>query len=623
MDANRIVVDSIVRYPVKGLAGVTTAKSVHLEPGGGLRWDRSFAIARDASTPSDAGWRPREEFFHLARHEHIARFTVDLADAETASPTLTVTAPNGESAKGRIGDFCSGEGSVDERIDALLRRTLADDTSAPRLVATTAAGLWDWPRAHLSIINRATLEALGREAEVPVDPRRVRGNLYLTGLEPFAEFALVGRRIRVGDVELEVFQPTDRCRATTIRPGDGVSDLNVPALLGSRFGHMFCGVYARVVTAGSLCAGDAVEDAGPLVGSPLAGEPGWPRTARLVDRRDESRDVVSFWFADPLHVLDAAAPGTHVRLHLPGGPTPNWRSYTISAVAQGRFRISVKRDGRVSTLLHDAYPVGSEILVTGPHGDQTEDDGGRDLLLVSAGIGITPTTALLRSRAMQGKGGRVRVVHTERSIHSLPLWREVCDTVAALGDGTATLHLTRDAPPATPVGFTAVAGRPDRAALATALADLDLGSAEAFVCGPRTFASSVRAMLVELGFASDGIRIDAFYSPVSPDWGPPRIPRAEGPVPVESASGPFMWEPGDGTLLNAAERAGLDWPSECRVGVCGTCVRTVACGEFEYINDPLFEPGAGRLLPCSAAPLTPLHLDGARIESPLDPTGAP
>lgn len=121
VDANRIVVDSVVRYPVKGLAGVPTGDPVRLEPGRGLRWDRSFAIAREASTPDNPGWRPREDFFHLARHEHIARIAVDLADAETTSPILTVTTADGEAASGRLG---ADTASVSAGIDDLLRRTL-------------------------------------------------------------------------------------------------------------------------------------------------------------------------------------------------------------------------------------------------------------------------------------------------------------------------------------------------------------------------------------------------------------------------------------------------------------------------------------------------------------------
>ncbi|WEK61540.1 MAG: MOSC domain-containing protein [Candidatus Microbacterium colombiense] len=619
MEANRIVLDSVVRYPVKGLAGVPTPDPVRLEPGGGLRWDRSFAIARESSIPDGGGWRPREEFFHLARHEQIARIAVDFADAETDAPHLTITSADGRAASARLGAAPMPDTGA---IDGLLRSALDEGRADPRLITTGSAGLWDWPRAHLSIINLATLEALGREAGEPVDRRRVRGNLYLTGLEPFGEFALIGRRIRIGEVELEIFQPTDRCRATTIRPVDGVSDLNIPALLGARYGHMFCGVYARVVRGGTLRAGDEVLDTGSTIDPAPAGESGWPRTAQIVERVGESDDVVSFWMHDPLGLLHAAQPGTHVRLHLPQEPAPNWRSYTISGVEPGRFRISVKRDGRLSTLLHESRPVGSDIVVSGPHGTAEADDGDRDLLLVTAGIGITPAAALLRSRSAQSKAGRVRVVHAERSTTSLPLWAEACRAIGDLSDARASLHLTRETPPTESVGFTAVAGRPDADALRAAMADLDLARADAFVCGPGAFAAGVRDMLVALGFPADRIRVDAFYSPATPDWGPPRSPRAEGPLPVDSSAGAFVWEPGAGTLLNAAEKAGLDWPSECRVGVCGTCVRAVAAGEFEYLNDPLFDAGPGRVLACSAAPLTALRLDGPPDASSLDPLGA-
>lgn len=46
-----------------------------------------------------------------------------------------------------------------------------------------------------------------------VDPLRFRANLYLSGLPAWQELSLVGRRVRLGDVELEVLRPTDRCRA--------------------------------------------------------------------------------------------------------------------------------------------------------------------------------------------------------------------------------------------------------------------------------------------------------------------------------------------------------------------------------------------------------------------------
>ena len=610
MTRSRGFVDSIVRYPVKGLSGVPAPDPVRLDPGRGLRGDRAFAIARRGSTPSATGWLSREHFFHLARHEHLARISLGLVEDGSDSPTLVVETSEGMARGGRRSSLSGEVGAFDSAaIDDLLRRTLGADHGEPRLVEAASEGLWDWEDAHLSIINLATLEELERETGVPVDRRRFRANLYLTGLAPFEEFEFVGARIRVGEVELEVFQPTDRCRATTIRPVEGVSDLNVPALLASRYGYAFCGVYARVIGGGTVRAGDALREE-PGAVAPLEGKPGWPRAARVLAREHESDDVVSLWLSDPLGLLTTAPPGTHVRVHLPDAPTPNWRSYTISGTAPGRFRISVKRDGRVSTMLHDAREVGETILVSGPHG-VGGDDASRDLLLVSGGIGITPSMALLRSRVARRGAGRIRVVHSARSSTSLPLWAEACRAVAELADATAQLHVTDTPVPESCDGFTASEGLIDAKALASIVADLDLDHADASVCGPPTFAADMRALLVQSGFAPERIHVDLFSSPASSEWGPPRVPRADVPLRIDSAAGSFVWEPAAGSLLTAAESAGLDWPSECRVGVCGNCVRTVTHGEFEYLNEPLCEPGPGRIAVCSAAPLTPLHLDGA------------
>lgn len=235
MTRSRGFVDSIVRYPVKGLSGVPARDPVRLDPGRGLRGDRAFAIARRDSTPSATGWLSREHFFHLARHQHLARISLGLVEDGSDSPTLVVETSEGMARGGRRSSLSGEVGAFDSAaIDDLLRRTPGADHGEPRLIEAASEGLWDWEDAHLSIINLATLEELERETGVSVDRRRFRANLYFTGLAPFEEFELVGARIRVGEAELEVFQPTDRCRATTIRPVEGVSDLNVRAMRSAR-----------------------------------------------------------------------------------------------------------------------------------------------------------------------------------------------------------------------------------------------------------------------------------------------------------------------------------------------------------------------------------------------------
>lgn len=604
-------VASIVRYPVKGLPGVPADGSILLVPGRGLRWDRSHAIENGVVSPRSAtGWNPRETYFHVAKNERVVRLGTALDHPENARPLLRLTLPDGREATLRLGE----ETLRATAVEALLGDELPSGPLGPPTLVRRSGGLWDWPAAHLSIINLATLEALAAAGGKPVDPRRFRANLYLEGLPAWGEFDLLGRRIRIGDAVLEVFQPTDRCRATTIDPITGASDLNVPALLASSFGHMFCGLYARVVHGGRIAGGDELEIVGQADPRPV-GAHEWPRTGRVVHRAVESPSVVSFWFDDPLGLLPQAAAGQHVRIHVPGAEAPGWRCYTISGVEPGRFRISVKRDGRISRFLHDTVHAGGELVVTGPFGDVTLDDSPNDtgsVLLLSAGVGITPTVAMLR--ALSGTRRPVRVVHTERTGDDLSLWHEVVALCAALPDAAAQLHLSReDDDRAAELG--AIAGRPTDAHLSATLAELAgpdgaaLGTVSAYACGPGAFPTELRHRLSVLGLPPDRFAFEVFYSPTAAALAPARRPSTSGPHRLRFGDDEAMWTPPAGSILDAVEGVGADWPSGCRVGACGTCARVLRSGTVEYLTDPLTSPAAGRILVCCTAPTSDVVLE--------------
>lgn len=620
----------IVRYPVKGLPGVPVRRA-RLTPGRGLRFDRSMAVENGLLRPRNrSGWNPRETYFHLAADAGLARFAVHLHEPdpeldgrpgtefehEPENAKLVLVAPDGRSVAVRLDQTRFGPDA--ESAAALLRDCLpGGPLGGPRLTRTTL-GLWDWPQAHLSIINLATVRALEAAAGQTIDPRRFRANLMIDGLPAWSELDLVGQRIRIGAL-LEVFQPTGRCRATTVNPDTARHDLHLPGLLARRFGHLFCGVYARVVEGGVITSGQPIEirprQAAPDFVPEFVPDPGWPRTVELVRTRIESDSVTSFWLRDPVAAAAVAThPGRHLRIHLPTGEGPGWRCYTASATDGGLVRISVKRDGRISQLLHESRTAGDALVVSGPFGEVTLDPAGTgDVLMVSAGIGITPTVAMLRALVAAGSQRRIRVVHVDRRPGQVPLWDEVAAACAALPDTRAELFLTQPlgdrAIGRADAGLTTRAGRPQTGDLDRVLAELDLGSTLAYVCGPGTFGGDVRDILTGLGLPAAAIRAEVFFSPSSAALTIARDPSSAGPHRVTIGAVGAEWRAESGAVLDAVEQAGIEWPSECRVGACGRCVAKLRTGTFEYLTDPALPPAAGSLLLCCSAPTSDLCLE--------------
>ncbi|WP_116248051.1 MOSC domain-containing protein [Nocardiopsis sp. FIRDI 009] len=579
----------LVRYPVKGLAGVEIA-SARVEPGRGLPGDRLLALAR-AGAKTSAPWRPREEYLHLARDAYLG--SLDVRDPGHAPVVVGVP---GE------GEFAASPGADGDALGDAVASLAGTGGPRPRLVGAPV-GQWDWPSAHLSVVNLATVRQLSAAAGVEISPERFRANLYLDGLRPWEELSWVGGRIEVSGAVLRVVQPTDRCRATAVRPGSGVEDLNVPALLASGFGHGFCGVYARVEAEGTIEAGApvTVTPGRGREAAPSGATPSWPRAATVARTVRESADVRSVWLADPLGGRLSPRPGQHLRVHRAWTGSPGWRCYTVSAVEGGHVRVSVRLDGAVSTWVHGLRE-GDRVTVTGPFGESEPDlSRTRDLLLYSAGVGITPTVAWLRHLARTPDPVRVRVVHVERRADELALWDEVCEAVAALPDARARLFLTGEDDRNALRALGARSGRPARADLAADVADPC--RTEARLCGPRPFVGAVRSALIRAGVPDAAVRTESFTAPRRLRTEPPRAPATPGPHTVRLGGDRLTWTAGAGSLLEAAEAAGLSPAHACRVGACGTCVRPLHSGRVEYLVEPTVDTEPDEVLLCCAAPL--------------------
>ncbi|WP_256516174.1 globin domain-containing protein [Paractinoplanes aksuensis] len=238
------------------------------------------------------------------------------------------------------------------------------------------------------------------------------------------------------------------------------------------------------------------------------------REYTVVNRIEEAHDAVSFLLspadgAPAPHFL----PGQYVTVaaDLPDG-SRQLRQYSLSQSATGGpLRITVRRvrgrdgtpDGVVSGWLHDVVQVDDTLRLSQPYGDLTLRDGGTPLLLVSAGVGITPIAAILDHVARTQPARPVTAVHADRSPDRHPLRHDTASHGSRLRTFT---NLT---------WYEESTGRVD-----VDLIPLDEG-AEVYLCGPVPFMQHIRAGLHRRGVPDANIRYEVFGSE---QWRPVPVP---------------------------------------------------------------------------------------------------
>jgi len=591
---------SIMSYPVKGFSG-QSLPCAELRPGGGVPYDRVLAVAQGHhGVPRDGRWAPSETFTRLTTDTRLLGFDVAV---DPATETVTLAHPE----HGRLVVALDDPTSL-ERASVTLRDWLDDGTGKTPTLVRADNGYWDVAEGAISIINLDSVDALSRAMGKWVDPLRFRGNLYLSGLGAWEEHELVGERIAIGEAELEVLHPMSRCRATSVDPASSAENMNVPAELTRRFGHIFCGVRARVVAAGALYAGDTLTRTGHHSGPVHAGAgpapSHWPRRAQIVRRQPENDEVTSIWLRDPPHRLRSAPlPGQHLRIHAADKVGPMWRCYTISGLDHGDLRISVQREpgGRMSRYLHEQGHQNGRLLISGPHGPiGLEPDSRRPLLLASAGIGITQTLAMATACADRSPERVVVLCHTARNGNRLALWPEAVVTLNRLPHARSLLFLTHPEPHDL-TRWGARKGRPNLAGISERL--LPTPEFEAYLCGPPEFMRAARDDLVRHGLPDTAIQQEVFTSPRA---GTERTtpPPEPGPFQVTFTASEVItqWRPESGTLLDLAERVGVQVPAGCRSGACQLCGQPVSTGSVAYTTPPVLAPPARSALLCCAVP---------------------
>ncbi|HGM6311847.1 MAG: pyridoxamine 5'-phosphate oxidase family protein [Pseudomonas putida] len=332
---------------------------------------------------------------------------------------------------------------------------------------------------------------------------------------------------------------------------------------------------------------------------------------RVLRVEQESRDIRSFYLEPPSDSSVTFAPGQHIPVQVQiDGEAAMIRTYSLSsAPSDGYLRISVKAQGPASRHLHERVKPGDVLDVRSPMGSFTLDEQStRPLVLIGAGVGITPLLAMLREQLNKGQARRIHLFHGARSLADLPFGQELASLRQQAG---GLLHVHRAL--SQPEGH-AVAGQDyeftGRLGIEQVKATLALDDYDFYLCGPGSFTQDLYEGLRTVHVPDARIHAEAFGPSTlrrHTEAGQPTLqqpPAASEPVPVYFAASAkeARWAPGSGTLLELAEARGLAPEFSCRGGSCGTCKTRLVSGQVHYPNPPAELPEAGSVLICCAVP---------------------
>lgn len=297
-----------------------------------------------------------------------------------------------------------------------------------------------------------------------------------------------------------------------------------------------------------------------------------------------------------------ARAGQFIRIRVDLDGVQRSRCYSVSSSAlrrDGLIDITVKtvHGGKVSGPLAGAAWPGMVVTISQAEGDYVlPDEWPTRILLISAGSGITPNMAMLRTLLDERYAGHIDVLHYAPTYDDVIFGGELVD----IADKNPNVSLRFSVTRATPDGED-FSGHFSAAHLDTLTQEL--ADAEAYVCGPQSLIDAVRDEFATRGLTKK-LHVEQFT--------------AQTPAPVSEAVGGEVrfvraerYVTSDGrSLLDQAEAAGLKPDSGCRMGICMACKCTKASGVTQNrITGELSTEPNDEIQLCVSVPLGDVTLD--------------
>ena len=273
-------------------------------------------------------------------------------------------------------------------------------------------------------------------------------------------------------------------------------------------------------------------------------------SVRVAAKKAEAQDICSFELVEVSgRGLPAFSAGSHVDIHLGDGLT---RQYSLcnDPAESHRYLIAVLRDPATrggSLAMHDSVQVGDLLQISAPKNHFALAHDAQRHLLLAGGIGVTPI--LCMAERLAATGAEFEMHYCTRSLERTAFAGRIA---AAPFAPRVQLHFD-DGP----------AGQ--RFDIAARLATPEPGT-HLYVCGPKGFMDAVLASARQQGWPESQLHWEFFAAEVAS-----KATDESFEVQVAS-SGRVVVVPKNQTVVQALAAAGIEVPTSCEQGVCGTCI---------------------------------------------------
>jgi ferredoxin-NADP reductase len=327
-------------------------------------------------------------------------------------------------------------------------------------------------------------------------------------------------------------------------------------------------------------------------------------------------DTATFTFRAPSGAWFDYQPGQFITLDLPVDPknVPGGnvqRTYTISSSPSRPLSISItvkaQRDSVGTRWMLDHLKPGMTLKAFGPAGIFSfHRHPARKYLFISAGSGITPMMSMTTWAWDSGQMPDIVFVHAAKRPSEI-IFRERLEQFANRVPGLQ-LRFTVEEPDA----FRAWPGYRGRLSqIMLGLMAPDYLDREVFCCGPEPFMQGVREMLASLGYDMARYHQESFGAAVSTESDVVALTDVTPDAGTVAAitftrAGKTVDCAETDTVLAVAKRSGLNIPSGCTFGLCGTCKVKKTEGEVHMVHNGGISDddiAAGYILACCSHPM--------------------